>query len=151
VFGRQWEVHEAERYMHDLQAVLSLPQEAMYLALGDHLARRFDAVGLHRLTTIERTLWLAREFHWTVRQSGLLGYMVVATPATAHDTQIALATIGAGHTAAVLGGAMSAHEKSGVGLVGAPVVSEEFDDLPLLICQYARANRDELLVTGLTE
>ena len=136
--------------MHDLQAVLTLPQEAMYLALGDHLARRRDAVGLHRLTTIERTLWLAREFHWTVRQNGLLGYMLGVTRGIAHETQVALASIGAAYTATVLRDAIAAHENAVVHFFEAPRLSDEVEDIPSLICQYARANRDELLVTGVT-
>jgi len=81
--------------MHDVQAVLSLPREAMYLALGDYLAARVDAVGLGELSTVERVLWLTREFHWAVREGGLLGYMAVKTSRPANDTEAALQVIGA--------------------------------------------------------
>ena len=135
--------------MHDLQAVLALPQEAMYLALGDYLAARVDAVGLRDLTAVEHTLWLAREFHWAVREGGVLGYIVRKTAEHASDAQVALRTIGAAETATVLRDALSARETSANDLDEAcSRLSDEAEDSPVLICEYARANRDGLIQTG---
>jgi hypothetical protein len=117
----------------------------MYLALGDYLATRVDAVGPDRLTPIERTLWLVREFHWAVREGGLLGYIVLRSGHAARETQLALSTLGAAHTARVLGDAISAQDSHASGFYEQPGLLAEVEDLPGLVCDHALANREALL------
>jgi hypothetical protein len=132
--------------MHDLETVLSLPQEAMYLALGDHLTARVDSAGVGSLALVERALWFSREFDWAIRAGGLLGYMVLETGKNARDAEAALRAIGAVHTAALLRDAIPAHEQlSDEFYEACGRLWDELEDLPALICQYARTNRAALL------
>jgi hypothetical protein len=133
--------------VHDLQTVLALPQEAMYLALGDYLSNRVGQVGLGNLTAIERTMWLARGFHWAARRGGLLAYML-ESGGHASDTEAALRAVGAMHTAHVLreGAAAYLHSPEDFEAAGGRL-SDEVEDIPLLVCEYARANRDRLVGT----
>src|SRR5512136_3073131 len=97
--------------MHDLETVLSLPGEAMYLALGDHLAARVDSVGVDGLTPVEQALWFSREFEWAIRDGGLLGYMVLDTGRNSRRAEAALRTVGAVHAADLLQDAIAAYEQ----------------------------------------
>jgi hypothetical protein len=137
--------------MHSLVTVLSLPHEAMYLALGDHLAARVDAGGVNSLTSVERTLWFSREFEWAIRDGGLLGYMFSETGRSAREAEAALRVIGAMHTADVLRDAIPARDCFADEFYEAcGKLWEELEDLPALICQYARANREALLGSNAT-
>jgi len=132
--------------MHTLQTVLSLPSEALYLALGDHLTARADAVGVGKLTPVERALWFSREFEWAIRAGGLMGYMVFETRRNAADAEAALRTIGAVHAADVLQAAIAAHAEFADEFYEACArLWDEVEDLPALICQYARDNGAALL------
>jgi hypothetical protein len=137
--------------MHSLQAVLDLPHEAMYLALGDYLAQRLDAVGSAELHPIERTLWLVREFHWAVRDGGLLGYMLLPNRPHSNDAELALRAVGAAQTASLLREAIAAYENHTPAFDDRLGLLDEVEDLPLLVWQYARAHREGLLMGGLAE
>jgi hypothetical protein len=118
----------------------------MYLALGDHLTARVDAVGVSNLSAVERTMWFSREFEWAIREDGLLGYMVFETGKNARHAEAALRAIGAGHTADVLREAISAREEYRDDFYDAcDRLLQELEDLPALICEYARGNREALL------
>ena len=130
--------------MHSLKAVLDLPQDAMYLALGDYLAQRVDAAGPGGLRPIERTMWLVREFHWAVRDGGLLGYLVLSHRPDTGDTELALRAVGAAQAASVLHEANTALENH-TAFAQRPGLLDEVADIPLLVWQYALANRDALL------
>jgi hypothetical protein len=133
--------------MHDLRAVLDLPQDAMYLALGDYLAQQVDAGGPDGLRPIERTMWLVREFHWAVHDSGLLGYLVLPHRPHTGDTELALRAVGAAQAASVLHEANAAYENH-TAFAERSGLLDEVADLPLLVWQYALANRDALLSSG---
>jgi hypothetical protein len=75
--------------------------------------------------------------------------MVGKTGSNASDAQEALRSIGAVHTADALRDAIAAREQLGDPFYEAcGRLSEEVEDLPAVICDYARANRDALLGNG---
>ena len=136
--------------MHSLAILMDLPEDAMYLALGDYLAERVDAVGLDRLRPIERTLWLVREFHWVAHDGGLLGYRIHPSSQHADDAVLALSTVGAELAASVLRQAIAV-EGDISELAAHPGLSDEVEDLPLLVCRYALAHREAILAGGSAE
>ena len=77
--------------MHTLETVLSLPDEALYPCLADHLATILDSFGVNGLGEIERTLWLAQEFEAAMRAGGLLAYTASPGWSRARPTADALA------------------------------------------------------------
>jgi hypothetical protein len=72
--------------------------------------------------------------------------MVFETRRNAPPAEAALRTIGAVHPANLLQEAIPSHEQFADAFYDTcGRLSQEIEDLPLLICDYARANRDALL------